>query len=382
MRIGGAHRARALPVRRTGTLGPGQPEDAMARIQIFISHISSESALAQALKQRMARDFLGLLDIFVSSDQSTIGAGRKWLDEVDKGLKAADLQIVLASKQSVGRPWVNFEAGAVWLRGIPVIPVCHSGLSPAQLPVPLSLLQAIALTDPLGLAKLYDAVAARLKVSTPAIDFVALATELRGVETETGAAAQAVELLAAPRILVAASAQYAQPAFGFELDVQSVQAAFPGCCTVERALTRKRLRELLTTQRFDIVHLVLPVHPESGALIFSEVHAATSLPAAGNPETLSAASFSSLLVETGARLVVLATCRALLLAVEVAPVANMAASDADITGEQAKEWCDCFYGLLAQGRSVHKSFELTRSQIELPIRAIRQKDVAFAPVAR
>lgn len=109
----------------------------MAKTRVFISRISAETALAQALKERLRRDFRGLLDIFVSSDQTTIRAGSKWLDEVDKALKGADVQIVLASRESVGRPWVNFEAGAVWLRGIPVIPVCRSGMTPEALPVPL-----------------------------------------------------------------------------------------------------------------------------------------------------------------------------------------------------------------------------------------------------
>src|SRR5204862_2624591 len=109
-----------------------------------------ETELAQWLKTRLDRDFLATLFIFVSTDRSTIEAGRKWLDEVDKALKRADLQIVLCSRASVGRPWVNFEAGAVWLRGIPVIPVCHSGLRAENLPVPLSMLEGLALSDPAG----------------------------------------------------------------------------------------------------------------------------------------------------------------------------------------------------------------------------------------
>ena len=111
----------------------------MAKKRVFISHISSEAQLSQHLKQRIERDFLGLVDIFVSSDQKSIQAGSKWLEEVDKALRSADLQIVMCSKESVGRPWVNFEAGAVWLRGIPVIPFCHSGLHLSDLPVPLSM---------------------------------------------------------------------------------------------------------------------------------------------------------------------------------------------------------------------------------------------------
>ena len=55
-------------------------------------------------------------------------------------------------------------------------------------------------------------------------------------------------------------------------------------------------------------------------------------------------SLAALLEESKTRLVVLATCKALLLAVEVATVANVAASDQDISGEEAANWEDCSTG--------------------------------------
>lgn len=101
----------------------------MAKSKLFISHISDESETAQVLKRHLAKDFLNLLDIFVSSDRKTIAAGSKWLDEVSFALRDAQIEIVLCSKESTARPWVNFEAGAGWIRGIRVIPVCHRGLA-------------------------------------------------------------------------------------------------------------------------------------------------------------------------------------------------------------------------------------------------------------
>jgi TIR domain-containing protein len=136
----------------------------MSRKRVFISHISSETELAQSLKKHLERHFLDLLEIFVSSDRETIQAGSKWLEEVDKALKSGDLQIVLCSKESVGQPLVNFEAGAVWLRGIPVIPLCHSGVRPNDLPVPLGMLEGIECGQSEGLQKLYDAIARNLSV--------------------------------------------------------------------------------------------------------------------------------------------------------------------------------------------------------------------------
>ena len=214
---------------------------------VFISHISDESELAQWLKATLDRDFLGGLEIFVSSDRSTIEAGRRWLDEVHDALKAADLQIVLCSGASVGRPWVNFEAGAVWLRGIPVVPACHSGLEPQALH-PLNMLQAVVLSRPEGPAKLYDAVAAAMGLRAPSVDFAAIATEAGAIEAKSARRAQNVEVIRSPRVLCAASAEYARPEYGFDLDVTLTERYFPGRVVVERALTPARLRDLLTAR--------------------------------------------------------------------------------------------------------------------------------------
>jgi hypothetical protein len=347
---------------------------------VFVSHISDETELAQWLKTRLVRDFLGAVNVFVSSDRATIGAGSKWLEEVGTALRQADLQVVLCSRQSVGRPWVNFEAGAVWLRDIPVVPLCHSGLEPAELPVPLSMLEGVAFGDAAGLAKLYDAVAAAVGLDAPSLDYDALAGEARALEAKNALAVRNVDVVENPRVLCAASVQYAEPQYGFDLDIEILQRYFPGQVTVEPALTSVRLMDLLTSGRFDIIHLVMPIDPETGALIFSRVDYESQLPLVP-AETMPAASFAALLTEAGARLVVLATCKALLLAVEVATVANMAASDQDITGQEAAAWEGCFYRLLAQGKSVHKAFDITKQHSNTPIRAVRQKDVLFVTKA-
>lgn len=350
---------------------------AVTRKSVFISHISDETDIAQWLKARMDRDFLGTLDIFVSSDRSTIEAGDRWLEVVDKALKRADLQIVLCSRESVGRPWVNFEAGAVWLRGIPVVPVCHSGLAPEALPVPLSMLQGISLTRAEGLQKVYDRVARALGLRTPAIDFAALAKEAADVESKNTQRVHRLEVVENPRVLCAASAQYAEPAYGFDLDEAVVQRYFPGRVTVDRELTSRRLMDHLSTGTFDIVHLVAAVDETSGAIIFDRVDT-HALQAHAGSDVMTPEGFAALLTESRTRLVVLATCKALLLAVEVAAVANMAASDQDINGKEAADWADVFYRLIAQGKSVFKAFELTRQQQRAaPIRAIRHKDLMF-----
>ncbi len=351
----------------------------MAKKQVFISHISDEAEVARRLKQRLDGDFLGMLEIFVSSDRETIRAGQKWLDEVDRALRAADAELILCSPRSVGRPWVNFEAGAAWLRRIPVIPVCHSGLKLVELPVPLNLLQGIECASAQGLQKLYDALAGVLGVKTPAVDFQALAAEMRQLEAAQQGASGAVERVEDPRILCAASPQYAQPSLGFDGDVAVLEQVFgTQRVVVERTLSRRRLSDLLSTQRFDIVHLVAGVDPATGDVIFSEMDLQTGTPTTAKVDKLSPTGLANLLAEAKTRLVVLATCRALKLAVVLARSVNMVGTEEDITGEQAVEWADCFYHLLRQGQALHKAYDLAASQVDAPLLLVPHRDVVFA----
>jgi len=161
----------------------------MRAARVFISHISEEARVVSRLKEALTRDFLGLLDVFISSDTEGIGAGDDWLKEIDKALRDSSLLIVLCSPESVRRPWVNFEAGAAWMREIPIIPVCHAGLTPRDLPMPLSTRQGLALGDPAGLRALYARIAKVLKCETPVSSFKAPA-EVVANEPVGGSAAR------------------------------------------------------------------------------------------------------------------------------------------------------------------------------------------------
>jgi|SRR6266851_1968162 len=144
----------------------------------FISHISEEAIVAELLKTVLVRDFLGLMDVFVSSDTESIAAGEEWLRSVEKALRESVAMIVVCSPESIRRPWINFEAGAAWMRNIPLIPVCHLGLVPRDLPMPLSLRQGIELREAEGLKILYSKMAQLLSVQVPAPDFGALSKRL------------------------------------------------------------------------------------------------------------------------------------------------------------------------------------------------------------
>ena len=90
-------------------------------MKVFISHIAEEAALASVLKDWIESTFLGQVDVFVSGHD--ISSGEQWFRRLGEELTDAKAMLVLCSKRSVSRPWINFEAGAGHVKGVPVIPI-------------------------------------------------------------------------------------------------------------------------------------------------------------------------------------------------------------------------------------------------------------------
>jgi hypothetical protein len=154
----------------------------MAQYSIFVSHISEEAPLALLLKRHIGRDFLGIIDVFASSDTESIAAGDNWLKSIEQALDRASLLLVLCSPASVRRPWINFEAGAAWMKRSPIIPVCHSGLQPRDLPMPLAILQAVVASTSEGLQNIYARIARTANTLVPKIDSAAVVVEVQTFE--------------------------------------------------------------------------------------------------------------------------------------------------------------------------------------------------------
>jgi hypothetical protein len=120
--------------------------------KIFISFIHEEKKIADAV-QDLIRDQLGSqlegsAGVFLASDQWQVYAGENWLERIRKELTESKVVILMLSNQSVGRPWVNFEAGAAWLQeGKVIIPVCFGGLTKDNLPKPYSSIQSLNLKE-------------------------------------------------------------------------------------------------------------------------------------------------------------------------------------------------------------------------------------------
>jgi TIR domain len=158
----------------------------MEKPRVFISHITQEKKLAEIIKNQLQNDFLDMLEVFVSSDQVSISVGSKWLNDIDNALKNAQIEIIICSRESVKRPWVNFEAGAGWVKGIPVIPICHTGMRLIDLPIPLNMLQGIEAKNSESWQGIYDLLSKKLSSRKPIVDLSSFIDLISNFEKEYG----------------------------------------------------------------------------------------------------------------------------------------------------------------------------------------------------
>ena len=348
----------------------------MPKFNIFLSHITVESVLADALRKHLIHDFIGLVDVFESSDRYSIPAGAKWLGEVTQALQRANIHLILCSQEAIGRPWIQFEAGAAHLRGIPIIPICHSGLTAAHLPVPLSESEAVQVSDPDDLKNLYQQIAAALQSDIPYIDFQGLAKEMASIEAEyvrqrLHLAKEAnpkgdVEQIRNPKALCISSPQFLQ--LGFENQLQLVLNAFPGEILHRRVFSLTELREALShDQKFDIVHIAAYVCPRTGDLYFSDVDLNSGRAATPDPDLLHADQLASLLQLAEAKLVVIGSCDSMALATTLVPVCHVIASRDMVSPRMMAAWVEAFYAKLPQ-RSLREALDYAEKVSQAPMR--------------
>lgn len=125
----------------------------MSQALLFLSHIHEEKDLATIVKSAIEGEFAGFVEVFVSSDGTSIPAGANFLKRIEDGLVNCIGALYLISPNSINRNWINFELGAIWIRNaisirasepeIPLLPLCHSGIMPSELPQPANNLNAI-----------------------------------------------------------------------------------------------------------------------------------------------------------------------------------------------------------------------------------------------
>ncbi|SFS87026.1 TIR domain-containing protein [Succinivibrio dextrinosolvens] len=155
----------------------------MGKPIIFISHTHEEKELAISLKNLIEESFLGITEVFVSSDSDSIKLGSKWLDCITYSLSNCVIELLICSSNSISKPWINFEAGAGWIRkSCKVIPICHSGLLPESLPLPLNLLQGMVISEESNLQELFNIISIELKCKRPSPDYKSFILTIRDLE--------------------------------------------------------------------------------------------------------------------------------------------------------------------------------------------------------
>jgi hypothetical protein len=368
----------------------------MPKLEIFVSHRTVEAKFADAIRTNLRRDFLGIPRFFISTDVTSVPAGSQWYEEVLEAMRGAHLLLAVCSPESVKLPWINYETGGACTRGVDVIPLCHSGMTPAQLPVPLSMLEGILLTDASSLEKLYTRISELIGCDVPAVDFVQMSatfSELekeysrqRQLEASAGHATDRGVVVRDPHVLCVSSEQYQK--LGFANQLQTVLDAFPKDLRHEVVITSKELIRILSTQQVDVVHIAAFVCPRSGTLYFSPVALPVGRPTGDNPDYVKAEALARLLKDARTRLVVIASGDSLALATMLLELTNVISPRDIITSKAMAMWVATFYAALRTETLVDAcelataqsgaSMKLLTQQVASPIKLEWRGDAATA----
>lgn len=182
-----------------------------------------------------------------------------------------------------------------------------------------------------------------------------------------------------PRILCAASPQYAE--LGFAGDVEAITSVFPGVeVQVAHNVSAAELRNLLVKNRFDIVHVVSFIDPETGDIVLGDVEFDSGRGKYERGKNIVPADgFTKLIEMANVRLVVLNTCDSLALAARVARLANVVAGFALIGVPTAVEWSQVFYMLMARGKTLSQAFDVAQKTTDAGMVLLTKKDFRITP---
>lgn len=326
----------------------------MPKLEAFLSHRTTEARFADLIKERLEEDFFGIINLYYSNDITSVPVGSNWDENLVEGLRRAAVMLALCSKQSVKLPWINFEVGGAATRGIEIIPLCHSGLTPDQLPAPMTMKQAVTLTSPKSLERWYVKLSALIGCRVPNVDFDALArqfTELERIyereinDQQAASARQTMDRsVANPHVVCVTSHQYRD--LGLANEIETVLAAFPKLLQHDIVMASADLMRVLKSP-VDIVHIAGYVCPRSGTLFFSAVKLPEGLSQPkGEEDCIRAEALTRLLQRAGTKLVVIASGDSLALISRLLPVVHVISPQERISAAQMARWVKEFYQLL------------------------------------
>lgn len=128
-------------------------------LTVFISHAAPDADVARAVQGWIEEIFIGGIRVFASSDGKSISLGEDWRGAVEENLRQAGVVLVVCTGTSLSRPWVGFEAGAGWMNGAKVVPLCYHEIEVQSLPLPFSARQGLDLGNDQHLSRLLDLLA-------------------------------------------------------------------------------------------------------------------------------------------------------------------------------------------------------------------------------
>lgn len=146
-------------------------DSATTKNVVFISHASSERDIALALQRALTKAFGHVIEVFVSSDETSIQLGEVFTAQIRTSIRNASYGLFLLGPESVQRPWILIEFGAFWGLGKPAAPILHSGLQFTDLPSPIGEMNAVALDDAGGMKKLVANIAKEVHSAVPTVSF-------------------------------------------------------------------------------------------------------------------------------------------------------------------------------------------------------------------
>lgn len=334
-------------------------------MKVFLSWSGDTSkALATAL-----HDWLPMIFSDVSLWISTreIEAGERWGKQLDDQLESTNFGILCLVPTNVGSPWLIFEAGALSksVDSSRVVPYCL-GLEPKEIQGPLSRFQAVS-ADEAGSLKLVKSINSlvpgkRLDSVLEKI-FDRLWPDLKRELEKIPTSGFHGPLVRVERILCASTPQF--EALGAAEDMSLIEANYPNCVTRIHNVRASDLGSALARNRFDIVHLLGYVDPRTADFLFAE------------NERLSALGLRTLIEQTGASLLFLATCDSLDLGSIVSRKVSVIAAVGTVDAEKMIMWERCFYGQLATGVSLAASYDFAQATRDLPMRLLIRNDACF-----
>jgi TIR domain-containing protein len=340
--------------------------DNKPKLKLFISHAYDEASVAISLQRQIQTDFLGLVHVFVSSNRSTLLPGEDWPNRVREELNAAELFAVLCSDRSLVHPWVNIEIGAAFFRNERplIIPLCHRNLDEGKLELPLSPQQAITISSGSHIKAFYELLAEQLGSGVPAVDFNAIAANLKKAETEYIENSRQTEqsarlpgdgsttiMIQDPAVLCISSKQFEETA---KKDFELIRQYLPAKLNHKVVVKADEVRQQLGSASYDIVHLALYICPLSGDLVFADIDPQTkkATSKATSDDFMTAADFSRLVVTAKSSLLVVTVPEPLSFVAKLLPFTSIVFPSGPVAAEALGKWMKTFYQFLSQSRTL------------------------------